>query len=154
MPADDEALDLDAFQAPESAPAPAPAPEPLGAFDLKRLREVRDLTVRAVDVPEWGMRCYVRTLTALERDEFERETFGLQKRFAGDAPEVAGLHNIRARLVAKVLCDEQGRRVFADMRDGVAFLQERSGVALDRLWTAASRLNGLGEADVQALAGN
>lgn len=64
-----------------------------------------DMPLEAVPCPEWGGTVHVRTMSGTERDAFEAGML--------DAKEkgVSGLANIRARLVVRVACDEQGNRL-------------------------------------------
>jgi hypothetical protein len=106
-----------------------------------------DLPTEDVFIPEWGTWVRVRSLMAIERDAFEESCFvgainGRRGNFA----------NIRARLVALVVVDEAGKRVFSEA--DVEALGQKSAGALDRIFTVAQRLSGLGERDVQALLGN
>ncbi|MFO8014747.1 MAG: phage tail assembly chaperone [Phycisphaerae bacterium] len=101
-----------------------------------------DTTTERLSVPEWGGDVYVRVMTAAERDAWENDLYARQQK--GQA-----LKNVRARLAVRVLVDEAGRRLFSD--DDAAALGAKSGRALDRIFEAAQRLNGLGPEDVEAL---
>jgi len=106
-----------------------------------------DTKLEKVDVPEWGGSVYVRVMSGAERDAFEEECHeptrkGMKLRAA----------NIRARLAVRVVCDEGGKRVFADS-DAVA-LGKKSSKALDRIWEAANKLSAIRETDVEDAAKN
>jgi len=106
-----------------------------------------DLPRELVEVPEWGGALYVRALTGAERDAFEQsivETRGKNTRM--------NLRNIRARLVALTVIDEDGNRLFSD--DDVEALGRKSAAALNRVFEVAQRLSGLRPEDVEELAGN
>ena len=96
-----------------------------------------------VDVAEWGGKVWLRTMTGAERDSFEQL-------FSGDSK--SNLHNVRAKLLSRVLCDEDGKRLFSDGE--VNTLGERSGMVLDRLFDQARELNGMGDAAVENAAKN
>ena len=102
-----------------------------------------DLTKETVDVPEWGGPVFVRVLTGAERDAFESEAVGDRR---------VGKSNVRAQLCARAICDERGDRLFSD--DEVGALAAKSAAALDRVFEAASRLNGLSGRDVEELEKN
>src|SRR5690606_19506049 len=107
----------------------------------------KDLPRELVEVPEWGGAVYVRALTGAERDQFEAsivEQRGRDVRMA--------MRNIRAKLVALTVVDEDGQRNFTD--DDVAALGGKSAAALDRLFAVAQRLSGLSKEDVEELAKN
>lgn len=101
-----------------------------------------DLPVSSVEVPEWGGTVFVRTLTAEEYDEFERSTFS----FDGGKKELH-LENVRGRFVALCACDEDGRRLFCD--DDAPELGRRSKPAIERVYEAAQRLNGVAAGSVE-----
>lgn len=106
-----------------------------------------DLPRELVEVPEWGGAVYVRALTGAERDQFEAsivEQRGRDMRM--------NMRNIRAKLVALTVVDEDGQRIFTD--DDVAALGGKSAAALDRLFAVAQRLSGLSKEDVEELAKN
>jgi hypothetical protein len=111
----------------------------LGADDLPRER---------VACPEWGGDVFVRTLTALDRDAWEQETYTARQA----AGRIGKSVNVRASLCARVICDAAGARVFSD--EDIAALGAKSGRVLDRLFEVAQRLNGIGVADVEELEKN
>lgn len=106
-----------------------------------------DLPAETVKVPEWGGAVRVRSLTGAERDAFEASMFeGTGKKARMNSA------NLRARLVALCVVDEAGERLFAD--EDVEALGAKSAAALDRVFSAAQRLNGFTSADVEELEGN
>jgi len=109
--------------------------------------QAEDLPTEDVEVPEWGGVVRVRGLTGAERDAFEQsivEQRGKNTRM--------NLRNIRARLVALTVVDEEGNRLFSD--DDVEALGRKSAAALNRVFEVAQRLSGLRPEDVEELAGN
>lgn len=106
----------------------------LGADDRPRER---------VEVPEWGGHVYVRAMSGAERDAWE---VGL-----GAGSETQNLANVRARLAALCMVDEEGRRLFAD--EDAEQLGAKSAAALERVFRAASRLNALAKGEAQRIAG-
>jgi hypothetical protein len=103
-----------------------------------------DLPSEDVAVPEWGGSVRVRTMTGAERDAFE-----LAITTARSAGRVG---DVRARLVAMAAVDADGKLLFTAA--DVAKLSKKSSRALDRVFAVASRLNGLGDDDVEDLAKN
>jgi hypothetical protein len=99
-----------------------------------------DLEVLAVAVPEWSGEIHLRTMTAADRDAFETTVAG-----TGDG---RSLENIRARMLVRVICDSNGKRIFKD--GDAAALGTRSGIVLDRLFDSARALNKIGEEEVDA----
>jgi hypothetical protein len=108
--------------------------------------DIDDIKTEVVPVPEWGPRVAVRlkVLSAAERDAFEASTVttkgGRQK------PNLA---NLRARLVARCMVDEDGKRIFES--GDVARLGNKSSAALDRLFAKCQEINGFSEKDIEEL---
>src|SRR5262249_4971199 len=101
-----------------------------------------DLVTEEVQVPEWGGTVLVRGLTGRERDEFEAS---MMVHRGGQM--VADVRNSRAKLVAKCVVGDDGKRLFAD--EDAAALGEKSGAALARVFDVVARLSGLSEDDVK-----
>lgn len=97
-----------------------------------------DLPRELVNVPEWGGDVFVRTMTGTDRDAFEASLIGKEGR----------MENVRARLVSLTLCNEAGERMFGDAE--IAALGKKSARALDRVFSVAQRLNGIGTEQVEA----
>ncbi len=97
-----------------------------------------DLPRETVNVPEWGGEVLVRTMSGTDRDAFEASLLEKDGR----------MENVRARLVALTLCDAQGDRLFNDSE--IAALGRKSARALDRVFSVAQRLNGIGVEQVDA----
>jgi hypothetical protein len=105
-----------------------------------------DRATEEVDCPEWGGSVLVRGMSGRERDAFEVST--TQQR--GRGPATRDLVNIRAKLVARCVVDDEGERLFTDA--DVTALGEKSGAVIDRLFDVASRLSGMAEGDEQEMA--
>lgn len=109
--------------------------------------KAQDLPFEDVNCPEWGGVVRVRALTGAERDAFEQsivEQRGRDTRM--------NLANLRAKLVALTVVDENGKRIFSD-KDAEA-LGRKSAVALSRVFEVAQRLSGMRPEDVEELTGN
>jgi hypothetical protein len=116
-------------------------------LDRDAILAAEDKPNEILEVPEWGGSVRIRTMSGEERDAFEEAMIqgrGRNRR--------VNLHNIRANLTAQVLVDEEGARLFTQA--DIVLLGQKSARALDRIYDAASRLNGLSEKDVEDLAGN
>lgn len=113
----------------------------------EQVLEALDLEFEVVDVPEWGGKVRVKGLTGQERDWFESSliitTGKIQK---------VDTQNIRAKLCAMCMVDNDGSRLFSDQ--DVALLGRKSAAALDRVYEVASRLSKISKEDVEELAGN
>lgn len=94
--------------------------------------------VEVVEVPDWERTACVRMLSGKERDAWEA---GLH-RIAGDGSVSPNLTNVRGRLLALTLCDDEGRRLFTD--DDAGQLGDLPAAPLEVIFEAASKLNALG----------
>lgn len=112
-----------------------------------QILQANDIITETVPVPEWGGEVLVRGLSGSERDGFEDAT--LEQK--GKSRRV-NLANVRARLCALSIVDENGKRMFSD--EDVRALGRKSAAALDRVFSAAQRLSGLSDEDVEELAKN
>jgi len=118
-----------------------------GLLTKEEILTSEDLNWRDVQVPEWGGVVRVRALTGTQRDAFESEVVVMNGR---DVQR--NTRNIRARLVSLTVVDEDGKPVFH--HTDIDALGNKSAKALDRVFSAASELSGLSEADVEELAEN
>jgi hypothetical protein len=130
---------------------PAPATDPAGLLTRESILGFDDRKYCYVAVPEWGGRVKLRTMMGSERDDFELALLE-QKRAGKRTTFETNLKNIRAKLVAYCICDELGARLFADT--DVTALGRKSGTALDRVYEAARKLNGMTEEEIEELAKN
>lgn len=111
------------------------------------IMSVDDMDYEIVDVPEWGGKVRVRSMTGSERDAFEASLVkgtGKQQRVS--------VENIRAKLVALTVVDMEGNRIFNDK--DITFLGRKSAAALDRVYEVSARLSKISKEDVDELAGN
>lgn len=112
-----------------------------------QILDADDIGKETIPVPEWGGEVLVRMLTGAQRDAFEDSIIKVR----GKSKET-NLVNIRARLCALCIIDEEGKRLFNDTE--IVNLGNKSAIALDRVFSAARKLNGLTEDDVEELAKN
>jgi len=113
------------------------------ALNKDQILSADDLKTETVAVPEWGGEVVIRVMTGEERDSFETEIVNDEKRT---------IKNIRARFLARVMCDDAGNRLFSDT--DVEALGRKSAAVLDKLFAAAQKLNRLTKDDVEELAKN
>lgn len=107
------------------------------------ISQTNDLPIEMLNVPEWNLDVYIRTMTGAERSQWELSIVDGEK---------GGRENIYARLASEVICDHAGKRVFtAEQAMG---LGGKSCKALKRVFEKAQHLNGLSEADIEDLAKN
>jgi len=112
----------------------------MGLLNKDQILEASDLQTFSVSVPEWGGDVQIRSMTGADRDEFESSLVKVDA--AGNrSPDMS---NHKAKLVAMTLVDESGNRMFT--HDDVARLATKSSAALNRVYEAAQKLNGIGAA--------
>lgn len=104
------------------------------------------LKVERVRVPEFGGDVLVRELTARQRDEFDESNI----KGRGKNMQVV-LKNMRAKLVARSVVDEDGRQVFTEA--DIEAMGELPAAGLEKIFAVAQRLNGITQEDVDELAG-
>lgn len=116
----------------------------LAAQDCKR---------EPLNVPEWGVTVWVRTLTGTELDEYQMAIVNAEKQAESlNGSAMPGLRNHRARLVALATVDENGGPVFT--KHDIAALGQRNAKALDRIYQKASKLCGLDADERESIAKN
>jgi hypothetical protein len=96
--------------------------------------------VQELEVPEWGGTVYLRQISGAERDAFEASVMGNK------------LNNLRGRFAVLVLSDENGKRMFLDSEANS--VGEKNGKALDRVFEAGRKFNGMTDDDVAELEKN
>jgi len=112
-------------------------------LNKEQILAVHDLVTESVEVPEWLGCVLVRALNGTDRDAFEQSIIDGKK---------TNLKNIRARLCALCMVDDDGKRLFSDA--DVNALGQKSASALDRVFRVAQKLNGLSPDDVKELEKN
>jgi hypothetical protein len=113
----------------------------------QQIVSVVDIESEIVHVPEWGGDVMVKAMNGAERDAFE----SAQVQVKDKKVEFNGV-NIRARMAAACIVDEQGQRLFSDKE--VDLLGRKSAAALDRVYAVALRLSGMSKKDSEELMGN
>lgn len=119
----------------------------MGLLTKEAILAANDLKTEVVQVPEWGGEVMITTMTAAAKDDYEQSLVNMVN---GQARE--NLSNIRAKLVAACLVDEEGNRLFSSKE--IEQLGSKSGKAMDRVFEAASRLNAISQDDIDELAKN
>jgi hypothetical protein len=108
----------------------------------EQILKAPDIKTETVPVPEWDGEVLVKGLTGSEYDEFRDSlTTGSGKNVK------VNLEAARAKLCARCMIDDEGKRVFTD-RD-VSALNRKSSSALARVWKAASNLCGLDDEELE-----
>ncbi len=110
----------------------------------EEILNIPDYKYEILDVPEWGGKIKISSMSGFARDQFEASITGKH----GGVNTV----NIRAKLAAATIVDENGHLMFTE-KDLVK-LGNKSAAALERVFTAASRLNAITKDDVETAAKN
>ncbi|MGJ8680517.1 hypothetical protein [Paraglaciecola sp.] len=119
----------------------------MAILSFESIVSTEDLPRELVNVPEWGGDVYIATMTAADRDSYELSVANLQ---GGKMKPT--MQNIRAKLVARCLVDEDGKRIFPEAK--IEELGKKSAKVLDRLFDISSRINGINETDQVEIAKN
>ena len=109
--------------------------------------QANDIQSEEISVPEWGGTVLVRALDGEERDALEASMI----QGKGKNAQV-NLKNLRAKLVARSIVDENGKRLFED--GDIPALAKKSAAALNRVYEVAQRLSGITPEDVDELTKN
>jgi len=120
------------------------SPMSTSILSREQILAAQDLRNEEVAVPEWGGSVRVRMMTGTERDLLGASLLGENKK--------VDMAQYRLRLVATCLVGEDGQPLFGP--DEVGLLGAKSGVALDRVYRMAERLNDVGAGAVEAAQGN
>lgn len=106
---------------------------------------------KTIHVSAWGGNVLIRVMSGSERDSYEAEIVGTR---AGKDRRL-NLTNIRAKLVARCLVNDDGSPMFnAASVEDITALGAMDALGLDTIFKACQRINGLTDEDVDELAGN
>lgn len=100
-----------------------------------------------VGVPEWGGTVRLRTMSGKERDSFE---FAVATHKAPDG--TVDIRGLKALLVAMCAVGEDGQLLFT--KADVEALNQKSSEALEKVYTKAAYLCGIGEDTIKETEGN
>lgn len=114
----------------------------MAILSKKDILDKKDNKSKTIEVPEWGGEVIVSTMSGFARDRFEASVLGKN----------GGVNtaNIRAKLVAACLVNEEGKLLFTE--DDIIKLGGKSCTALDRIFEEAQTLNSIGEKEIEELA--
>lgn len=99
-----------------------------------------------VYIPEWEGSIYVHRMAGYQRDDWDMKTSEMWKRGA------TAMRNSRALLALYACCDKDGKDLFGPM--DLLRLAGKCASALDRIFTVACRVNGIGQEEVAQLEKN
>lgn len=113
----------------------------IGAADDRRHEDV--------PVPEWGGDIRIQSMSGTDRNSYQSETVIIG---ANGRPKGVELRDQYARLLARCIVDEEGRRLFVTEKQ-IKALGAKDASVLERLAKVAKRVSGLGEEAVEDAAG-
>ncbi len=114
------------------------------ALSKKQILESKDLETKLVPVPEWGGAVLVSQITAADRDRFESSIY-----VGEGATRRTNSENLRARLCALCLVDENGKRLFTD-EEAIELGKKNAGV-MDRLFDISQEINGMSKKEIDVV---
>lgn len=108
------------------------------ALSKKAILAAKDTKLEGpIAVPEWGGDVFVRTISGVERDQFE------------DAYSEQKMKAFRVRFLVMTLADENGERLFGDA--DIDALGDKSSVVINRLFDKAWQHNAFTDSAVETL---
>ncbi len=130
----------------------------MAVLSKEQIYNAKDSEITLVDVPEWDDQ-----LTQEQREKGEHAQIYIA-RMSGNAKDAweascvgknggPNFINLRAKLVAACVVDEEGNRYFKDEKD-IVKVSNKSAKALDRIIAATEKLNKLSNTDYEDLAKN
>ena len=112
----------------------------------EQILQKQDLLIESVDVPEWGGRIYVRSLSGTEREEYEKICSDRSRSKNFD------MRGLRVKLIVLSVCDKDGKRIFGESDE--AKLNKKSAAVIEKVFNAAKKASGLSDQDVKDLTEN
>lgn len=100
--------------------------------------EVDDVRIMETDVPEWGGKVRFVNMSGEALSSFLNSLVEIK----GDQV-IQNRTNVYAKLLARCICDEKGRRLFNDKQ--IDALGLKDGAVLSRLYNLAQKHNGIDE---------
>lgn len=117
-----------------------------------QILKAQDLRRELVSVPEWGGDVYVRSFTALEREEVEMRSMQMVDVATGQIKDARQMAGLKAWIVSRCVVDSDGRRILTD--GDVDGLQGKAAQVIGRLADVASRLSALSVEDAEKNSGS
>ena len=109
----------------------------------EQILKAGDLKIEKIAVPEWGGDVFIRPLSSRDRDKWEADVSASGK---------VSYDNLRAKLVARSICDESGNLLFDE--SDIPALGQKSAAAMQRLFNRLIDLNQVSDADVDEIVKN
>ena len=105
-----------------------------------------DISVKEIDVPEWGDSVFIRQLTRGEQDAYLKRQYGatmLKQDTRAKAQEIKGmsLYGHDAFLCVCGICDESGKSIFSAA--DIAELEKKNGEVIGRIALEIIKFSGM-----------
>lgn len=110
----------------------------------EQIYKAQDIETKVIPVPQWGGEITIATMSGSARDKFDA---GLIGKNGG-----TNMINIRSKLVAASIVDENGELIFSDA--DIIKLGKKSSIALGEIFKAARELNKMDDEEIDELAKN
>jgi hypothetical protein len=114
----------------------------------KEFKNKKDVVIEWVDLSEFfgdGAGLFVRTISAKERDRYERSLFNTDGDGVGKGK--ISLENARAKLLTHSVCDENGNLIFLD--DDAEWLGEKSSRMVQIIVDKIQEINKMGDTELK-----
>lgn len=113
-------------------------------LNKEQILNAQDLKTIDVEIPEWGGTVRLSQVMGYARDRWEQSCI--------DSKGKPIKENMRARLLAMSIVDEDGNLMFTE--DDIEELGKKSANILDKLFMESRNLNAVTDEDVEELAKN
>lgn len=121
----------------------------MGFLTREQILHSNPRSYKDVRAPELGGTIRVQSLTGKEFEDYQATNRGKPDK-NGNVPTIFA--GSVARLLVRCIVDQEGKRIFGD--DDAPALAEANAAALNRLFRAACKLNGIGESEMEEMVKN
>lgn len=121
----------------------------MSVLNKQAILQTKDSVLERVSVPEWNGEVCIRSITAAERGLIEAAAATYKESKGKDA---SFARTFTVKILAMALCDEEGKRLFAD--DEISQLAQKNAKVVARLAEIAQRLSGFAKEDLEELERN
>ena len=98
----------------------------------QQIETANDSPLQAIDIEEWGCKVHIKLISGTDRDAHETMLVRREHEANGRGLDMVGL---KADLVARCLCDDQGNRLYdPENPEDVAALNRHPASIIDRLY--------------------
>jgi hypothetical protein len=107
-----------------------------------QILDADDKRYMEVDVPEWGGKLRVKTMTSAERQRFQAKIQAQSKGVPDDLME---------QIVVACVVDENGDNLFTP--EDIDLLSSKSSIPVSTVFSAAAELNGMTKGSIEQIKG-